>query len=408
MKKDTLLFMLFSVLASGLNYLVYPLLSRILPSSEYIDITVALSLLTQISTFLSSIIAITIGISKRESPDTKMKIQALQTFLFKAFLVLSLVFIVLSPAITSSVHLPILFVVPIILMMLFSIPVTVISGYLNGINALTKLGLVALISASLQFIVAITVATTTHNGFFTMITMTVAQLITIFIIYRLFASLSLPSISSPFAPVKKQLLDKKFMIYIAFAAASIMAVSIAQIADLLIIQNIKNVDIKFYTDIYVISRIVFFAGMILIWPFLGKIHISTLRKNFRPFISLVATFIAMGAVAVLALVLGGDIIVKILFNSAYEAQSVGLVGSLSVLFKISMLIITVATLYFIVMHRYMAAIISVVCSGTLISYSLLVDKSIEITTLLVHLNIICGIIALALVLQILYETSRKK
>lgn len=408
MKKDISLFVLLSVIASALNYFIYPILSRILPSNEYVDITVALSLFTQMSTFLSSIIAITIGISKQGTTETKERIQALQSFLFKAFMALAIVFLVLSPLVTEKIHVSVLFVIPILLMMFFSIPVTVISGYLNGLSAMKKLGLVAVISASTQFVIAISTASITHSAVVTMATMSIAQLLTIFIIYRLFSTLKLPSISSPFKQSNKQFISKRMMVYTAFAAVSIMIVSLAQIADLLILQNTSTTDIKFYTDIYVVSRIVFFAGMILIWPFLGQIHVSSISKNFYPFLRLVILFLIIGISAVIGLATGGDVLMRTLFNVTYDAHEVLSVGVLSILFKIFMLIITAATLYFMVLHRYIVVAIAAVCGGTLILYDYLVSDSTSTLNLLTHLNFISGIIAILLVVIVLTEARFKK
>ena len=381
-----------------------------MPSGEYVDITVALSLFTQISTFLSSIIAITIGISKRDKEQAKEKIQALQTFLFKTFIILAVVFFVLSPTIMPRMHVSNLFVLPITLMMLFSIPISVISGYLNGINALAKLGLVALISAATQFFVAYLVAITSHNGFFTMLAMTVAQLTTITIIYKIYASMHLPNlgISLSLRNVKNSNQYKQLMFYTVGAAISVMAVSIAQISDLLILQNIKTTDVKFYTDIYVISRIVFFAGMILIWPFLGQLHISPLRRNIRPFIKLVSSFGAIGVLAIIGLLIGGDLITRILFGSPYNISQIQLIGGLSVLFKVWMLIITAATLYFVVLHRVIAFVIAVVTSLSLIIYASLVSQTTTTAQVLIHLNVISGLVALILIGYIIANAYRKK
>lgn len=411
MKKPVLIFAFFSVIASGLNYIVYPLLSRILPPSEYVDITVALSLFTQISTFLSSIIAITVGISKRDKERASHKISFLQGFLFKCFIVLAIVFLLLSPVLMPPLHIPVVFVIPICLMMLFSIPITIISGYLNGINSMPKLGLVALVSASNQFVVALVIASVTHNALLTMLSMTIAQLITIAVIYKAFSSMQLPplEISSLLKRrnTKSSQAEKRLMVYTVGAALSIMAVSITQVADLLIIQRLTTVDIKFYTDIYVISRIVFFAGMIFIWPFLGQINLDTPRKNVRPYLSIVGFFILLGLVATTGLWIAGGTITNILFNTTYSLQQIREIGSLSTLFKVSMLIITASILYYIVLHRATAIYIALITSGSMILYAILIEISTEMMDVLKHINLIAGIIALVLFLLFLFEAFRK-
>src|SRR5688572_6640345 len=93
-----LLFILLSGFASGLNYLTYPVLSRLLPNSEFINITVALSILTQMATFLSSIIALTVGITKSNTIKQPRKlIESLQSELINVFLFFIGLFILTAP-----------------------------------------------------------------------------------------------------------------------------------------------------------------------------------------------------------------------------------------------------------------------------------------------------------------------
>lgn len=72
---------------------------------------------------------------------------------------------------------PAWFAVPITSMMLFSIPVTIISGYFNGKNLIIQLGFVTALSAVLQFGFAL-FALLFHNGFITMVSMSIAQIVT--------------------------------------------------------------------------------------------------------------------------------------------------------------------------------------------------------------------------------------
>ncbi|HTM06498.1 MAG TPA: hypothetical protein VL201_04605, partial [Patescibacteria group bacterium] len=172
-------------------------MGRVLPDNQYIDITVSLSLFTQISTFLSSIIAVTVGLSKQEDEESSNKtIHILQAFLLRSFIVLSVGFLALSPLIMKYIHTPTIFALPIVLMMFFTIPITIISGYLNGKNKLIQLGMVIAISAILQFIVAISVGLITNSGILTMLSMTLAQILAILTIYYLLKDQKIPSLSA--------------------------------------------------------------------------------------------------------------------------------------------------------------------------------------------------------------------
>lgn len=408
MKKSVAFFALFSIVASALNYIIYPLLARLLPANDYVDITVALSLFTQISAYLSSIIAITIGISKKHPLKAAETISQLQLFLLKSFLVLASILMLLSPILLPPLHVQVQFIIPICLMMIFSIPITIISGYLNGLNAMTKLGSVALVSATSQFVVALCTAAITHNAFATMLSMVVAQMLTVAILYKSFSSMSLPRLLPDPKAAGARLITRRLKVYTLFAALSIMAISLAQVADLLLIRKLYGVDAKFYTDIYVISRVVFFAGMILIWPFLGSIKTSILKNNIKPYVTLVGLFVAMGLAASVALWTGGQTIASILFGESYGPKLIGDIGFLSVMFKVFMLIITATVLYYVVLHRATAIVIASWSSVLVICYGLFLNVHASIASVLLDLNYLLGGTAVICVSLVIFEAYYKK
>ena len=411
-KKSIVIFVILSIVASALNYFAYPLFSRILAPTEYISITVSLSLFTQISTFLSSILAITIGLSKSENKDSSNeKIELLQAFLFKLFLIVAVIFIVISPIVMNAIHTPILFALPISLMMLFSIPIVIISGYFNGKNKMIKLGIMALISAGCQFVIGLSTSLISHNGLTTMTSMTIAQLITIAIIYAVFSGDQLPKITKSLMTPVSEIRKKHMGPIILFAASSsvaIMAIGLIQMADLLIMQNLEHGDIKFYTDIYVISRIVFFAGMIFIWPFLGEISINDYRFNYRPFIRVISFFTIITLSAAVILYLFGNQISSAMFGTNYNLQLVSFVGILSVLYKFFLLIITAVVLYFVVLRNYIAIWLSVATSGLIFVFAEVVGKNSDMSSVLIGLNIITSMIAVASIILFFQVATKTK
>lgn len=406
-KKAVLIFILLSVIASALNYFAYPLFSRILSADEYVNITVSLSLFTQVAAFLSSILAITIGLTKSEPHESaNKKIEALQSFLFKFFLLLAVVFLVLSPYIMDRINTPLLFAFPITLMMLFSIPISIISGYLNGKNQMIKLGIVTVVSAGSQFIVGLTMAYLTRSGLLTMLSMTIAQIIAITIIYRIFSKENLPGIISSLTN-SPSFIDKhmkKLVIYTAVASVAIMVISLIQIYDLFIIQSLHNSDMKFYADIYVISRVVFFIGMIFIWPFLGEISFDHHHVNRKPFIKLLFYFCIITFVSIAILYLCGDRLAELLFGATYDIQRIRDVGILSVLYKFYMLIVTAVILYFIVLRSYIAAWLSGLISGAIFLFTVYISPDTSIVTVLEGLNVIALLFA-AIGILLLFNKS---
>lgn len=411
-KRGLFIFIALSIVASGLNYIVYPLFSRVLPTSEYINITTSLSLFTQVSTFLSSILAVTIGLSKDSTKGEKDdRIELLQSFLFKLFGIVAVLFLIVSPLVMNQIHTSPLFALPICTMMLLSIPILIISGYLNGKNQIVKLGFVTLISASSQFIIGLAAASISHNGLLTMASMSIAQIIALLVIYRVFANDHLPSIKlSILTPITvKNKTTQQLLIFTALAAFAIMAISLIQIVDLFIIQDLKNVDIKFYTDLYVISRVVFFAGMIFVWPFLGEISLDHHHFNRKPFTKVIGSFFLISIGAIIILLLVGGKITELLFGLHYSSSQLYDIGILSITYKFLLLIITAIVLYFVVLQSYVAVGIALTTSGIVFIYSEFLNKQTPIVSVLVVLNIIAllsALISTVLLLRVPVKTRK--
>lgn len=406
MKKSILIFIVLSTLASAVNYATYPLLGRILPASEYISITISLSLLTQITTFLSSIVAITIGLSKSSNlDDTNDKVQILQSSLFKLFLILNIFFLLLSPLFMGYIHTPLVFALPISLMMIVSVPIAIVSGFLNGKGLMAKLGVMTVISASFQFTGGAITAYITHSGFLSLLIMALTQAGSIALIYMIFSKDKLPKIFNALRQphlAHQRAYISRLLIYTLCASLAIMAMNLVQIADLLIVQTLRNSDIKFYTDIYVISRIVFFAGMIFIWPFLGEINIDEHKPNRKPFVKVAIVFTAITLCSTIGLYFFGSFIARLLFGVDYSLQTIQNIGLLSILYKFFFLIVTAATLYFVVLRRYMAVWLALGISGLIFIYASLVDRDMSTYGVLISLNYIAGLAAIISIILVLF------
>lgn len=374
MKKNVALFVILSIVASALNYAAYPLLGRILPADQYIDITVSLSILTQITTFLSSIIAITIGLTKEES-SSKDTIATLQSILFRLFIILIGIFLLVAPYVFNAISTPILFAIPIAVMMIVSLPITVASGYLNGKQLMIHLGLLAVISAAFQITMGTITAYLFASGIITMLSMALAQVLAILFIYQIFKAQELPRLSTMFSLSKSANKPsiKSLALYTAAASISVMLINMAQIADLLIVKT-TNDDVKFYTDLYVISRVMFFAGMIFIWPFLGSINIRETKKNRLELLKLVGIISVIAASICTSLYLFGDYILYLLLGVQYNIGQVATIGSLAVVFKLLLLIVTALTLYFVVFRKYTAVVYTLLFCILLISYATLINN----------------------------------
>lgn len=404
MRRSTSIFIALNILAAAVNYLLYPILSRILPSAEYVDITVSLSLFTQMSTFLSSVIAVSISLAKFDKESTAhRRIATLQAVILKVFLFLATGFLLASPFVMQWANTPAWFAIPITSMMLFSIPVTIISGYFNGKNLIIQLGFVAALSAVLQFGFALFAALLFHNGFITMVSMSIAQIVTLATIHLVFRNSQLPK-TSPKAVLDIKICSPKTYRLIRYMVASgvaVLAISLVQLLDLVTAQRLAEVNIKQYTDLYILGRVIFFAGMMLVWPFLGGINIKQLRANLKPLFKLIAFFVSLLVAMMGLLWVASESLTKVMFGATYAFDSIGAIVFLSMIYKVLLLILTVIVLYFIVIRNASAVWLSVIVSASLFIASWIVPSSTSIAQLLLILNLIASIATVIGIAQVL-------
>lgn len=401
-RRSLILFVALSTIASALNYFAYPILSRILPNDQYVNITVALSLLTQMGTFMSALTALTIGLSKEK--DGKEIVSNLQSLLIRAFAGIAVIFLLASPLLMAAIRTPTLYAIPIAAMIIVSIPITIISGYFNGKSELIKLGSVALLSASSQIIFGTLTALVTRSGLITMVCMALGQIVAILVIKAVYAKEDLPKtvwfsqkIRSFVTPRTKQL-----VVYTLLAAIAIMVINLLQIADLLIIQQ-KGGDIsKTYTDIYIISRVVFFAGMIFIWPFLGEISLTDKAVTKRAFLKLSAVLFSLTLAVIIGLVLFGNIVGQLLFGNPLTSDHALALLTLSVVYKTFYLFITAVCLYQIVLRHQAILWLTFFTALSTIAIALCAGNFEPITTL-VLLTTVAGLSASACVALLLYK-----
>lgn len=379
-----IIFVLLSVYASALNYLAYPLLGRLLPSAQYIDITVALSLFTQIGTFMSALIAVTIGLSKQDRKKSEKLVANIQTAMLQLLLVLGVFFLLVSPLIMPLIHTPTPYALPIVLMLLVSVPLTILSGYFNGKNLLPQLGMIAAVTATLQLLVGITTAYIFENGLVTMLCMGIAQLLAVMILYLIFRSYSPPKVSRIATLTAWNPSTIKIVRYTILASIAIMTINILQIADLLIINTLSSANHQLYTDIYVISRVVFFAGTIFIWPFLGEVDSQDHRKNFKPLAKLTGIFVLLGTGALAGIWLFGPWLFEVLFGRTYSTTDILLLAVLSVVYKLLYLFITALSLLLVVKGTYLP-LVGASISGVL-SILVFIFKPFEPVSTLLLLN----------------------
>lgn len=399
MRKTTLIFIILSGVASFFNYVVYPILARLLSSIEFVHIATALALFTQLSSFMLSIVALTIGLSKQTGQsDSKATVEKLQALLTHLFLVIIVIFLAASPLYLGRLHMPAQLLLPICAMLALSMSMSVISGYLNGKQKLVKLGLAIAFSSFLQLGLSVIFAIITKSGTTALNGMALGSFIAIVLIYQVYKAEKLPSLSSIFSHGLSLYRTKSIRSLVKFtimASLTTLLMNILLIIDLLIV-NSRQVDAVIYTDMYVISRVVFFSGMLFIWPFLSNIDIYHPRRIFGLLYRLVGFFVVMTVGAIGIMVLSGQTAIRLLLGSNYNgAANIKQLAILAILYKFIFLLITTLILFFIVMRNYWAVILPLILTACIGVCLILVGSSASTSRLVFGLDIASTIALMA-------------
>lgn len=407
-RKHIIVFIFLNIIASFFNYATYPAVARLLPEGQFVHLTVALSLLTQMSTLLSSIVVISTSLTKEKTKKAHHNIEVLQSATVYLLLAVIGLFLLFSPYILPLIKLSLIFVLPIGLMLLLAVPISVVSGYLNGRRLLIKLGLTAAGSAIVQFTATSVVAGISKNGSLALIAMAAAQFVAISSIYIVLRKEKLPDIRKIFQHSRQEFTHKNMRSLIKFtllASVGVMLVNLLQILDLLVVQN-RQIDEKMYADLYIISRTVFFAGTIFVWPFIAATDLNNAKVNIRQFIKLclLLSVISIGAAGGIALF--GKLATEILFGTSYETSTYLSIGMLSIAYKFSYMILYAALLFFIVMRNYIAILLPVGMSVISIGFVLLTPGG-STAELLVGLNVIAATGALTSIYGVLRHPTLK-
>lgn len=340
-------YFIFSILASLLNYMMYPLLARILERDDFTSTNVALALVTQITSMMSAVVALAISETLHNPKKKGESVSVLQSQVTRLYGIVMAIFILTSPFVFRLVNLPLRFIIPLSAVLFFTVPIAIISGYFNGKSLLSKLGAVGLIVAGFQFILAIIFGYISKSGYLSVLGMALGQALAIFVCYRIYSNERLPKIRETLFLNRSRPSDSQSHKVIVTASLCLLFLNVLQIADLLLI-NAIGTEQQVYSDISIVSRVVFFGASMFIWVFLSKIRLGNSADNTKYFLNLVSISFGILLIASLVFYFEGDTILGIITGTAYDLADIRLIGIASMLYRIIYVLNITIVLYLIV------------------------------------------------------------
>jgi len=220
--------------------------------------------------------------------------------------------------------------------------------------------------------------------------MVVGQIVSIFIIIAIFRDQNLPRIKLRPQIKLSILFDseyRKIGVYTIAASLGVVFINLIQIVDLMVFKS-RPSEAIFYTDLYIISRVVFFSGAIFIWPFMSEIRTDNKKMNLILILKFFGIVCAIGFTAVAVLYVFGENITKILFNASYSTETLIHYGILSIALKCAFLFLTTLTLYLVVIGKRAAFYLPLITATLLLVFVKSINNSSSANYILYGLNII--------------------
>ncbi len=384
-----------SMVVSVLNYLYYPVLGRLLSPSDFGDIQVFISLITQTGIILGafSIVAVNITANVDDIHERNAILAELQKICFYIIGAVVIILLLFLSKLETFFKLDTIYPIIGLLATLFlSASATFRSAFLQGKGRFIELSLSGIISSAGRLIFAVILILLGIGSLGAIGGIIAAQIVVIYFLFsRTKETLDLNTRSN--VHVLQKGMIKKELIYGVLVLFASGLVAFMYTSDILIVKHLFNPhDAGLYSGISAIAKIIFF----ITGPTLGVL-LSTVKLNNTPkanslvLIKSLGLTIVLGGAVLLVFYLFSGITVNILLGGeysrfAYMLPKVGVVMLLSAL-------LNVFVYYFLALRRFIligVSLVGVLCIALLF---LLKHDSIDsiLNSLIGSLAVLVGI-----------------
>lgn len=387
------LFTILSLAAAACSYFLYPIIIRILPSSEFGDFAVTTTMLNQILSIFLALNIISVHLVKKYGEEeSRHYIQIIQKILLQVFIGLCVVVVILSPQLKDLLkisHLSLF--IPLGLILLASVPVTIWNGFLQGHKELVRIGVFSF-SASLAKLIFASVFGLLLGAIGALFGILVGTLLGILIL-QLYPGVRLPSLRSTFDKTSKK--DLRFLsnlkFYILQSIFVVGALGFLQGYDISLAKALFEPQLAgLYSGIGVLSYVLYYVCFILIWIVLPEVDVKNPKNNRRIISTAYKIFGLITAVAVSAELLLGNILLPFIIGEQYEGKTIWLVYA--TLYQLMLVGIALYAFYLLIRHKSRAVIlVGYVLACCLVLPSLFAHTPEQMIVLLL-LSTVCGTI----------------
>ena len=360
------LFGILSIAGAVFNYALYPVLVRILNTSDFGDFAVVMALYNQLLGILLAFNIISIYLVKSQTEEkARAHAQIIQKTLIWILVAATTLLLVVSPFLNHlfQVYNSSYFLV-LALILLASIPGVIWTGYLQGHKELVRVGGFNISAALGKLIVAIilSMAIGTIGGLLGVLSGTFIGLCVLWII----PGVKLPSLGSLFQ--RSEPSEKQFLLglkkYFAECILIIGTLGFLQNYDITLAKVLFDPAVAgVYSGVSILSNALYFLCFLLIWIVLPEIEIGNDKINHR---------VLGTAYKLLAALTVGVILVELVFKNTLtglllgpDYANMGNVLLFASLYQLTLISITLYAFYLLVNRRRRAALLAapvVICA----------------------------------------------
>lgn len=345
-------FVTLSLIGAVINYLLYPVLSRIFNLSQFGDYVTIVALSTQLMGLLLAFSVISIALVKRYGEDeAHAKAQTIQKVLLWLFLGLSLLVLVLTPFLQHLLKIEhaASFLI-LVLIMLLAVPSNIWMGFLQGHKEQVRVGIFTAATAALKFVWILGLAVPFGVigglwGFF------IGSALGLVVVYYL-PGKPVPRFNTLLRPLQSTEVTflKEHKGYIIQAVIVVAGIVFLQNYDLNRAKALFSPSVAgVYGGISVFSNALYYVAFLLIWVLLPEFNTKVAAINKR-ILTTAYRLIALLTVVVIAggLALGNTLLPIVLGHNFAHQGTTLVVASL---YQISLVSVALYAFYLLVLRK---------------------------------------------------------
>lgn len=350
-------FGLLSLAGAALNYTLYPVLTRILSTSQFGDFAAIISISNQVLGILLAFNIISIYLVKTlKENEARLASQAIQRVLIWAFVIGIAIVFLASPYLKNLLQIQDLAsFAALACILLMAIPAVIWTGYLQGHKEMVRVGIYNFGAAlgKLVFSAGMAVLFGTIGAIWGVLAGAISGLL----ILRLTPGVKLPHLRSIFektdAKAKQFLLNLKSYFWQCLFVVGVL--SFLQNYDITLAKALFDpAEAGLYSGISILSNALYYLTFLLVWILLPEINVQEPAINRRILGTAYKLLAAFAVVVILVELLGKSLLTGLLLGSKFSNSAHGEILIFASLYQMSLVAVTLYAYYLLVMRQFRA------------------------------------------------------